>query len=124
MFKLVIFLVLIMCANFSWANTSMEGVWRHSAKPAWLLFQFDNKVGKAIVYEHHLNRANQGLIVLKDIVATDKPGSQWSGKMYAADINGFINATLTMPSENKIHVKMTHQGKVEKLIFLKEIKKG
>lgn len=120
MTKFFVIILSVLICQIASANQLMEGVWRHSEKPAWLSIKFEQQVGRAVVYEHQQHRENEGLIVLKDIVAVKGKENSWTGKMFAADINGFIAAALTMPSAEKVIVKMKHKGTHHSVVFLRE----
>ena len=102
------------------APEPISGIWKHSEKMAWLEFSFKSGLGHATVLRHEGNTKAKGLLVLKDIKANDNApntssSKTFSAKMYSADVNGFIEATMTMEDKDSLVITINHGGQTEVL---------
>lgn len=102
------------------ANTAIDGVWQHSQKPAWLNFQFDDGIGIARVFRHDNNEKAKGLMVLKSIEEIEGFATKWSGKMYAAHLNDFIDAELNLIQPNQLEITIKNGSESEILLLIRE----
>ncbi len=115
-----LFLLAMVLPATASASSAIEGVWQHSEKPAWLKIQFEKGEGVASVYRHDNNQHAKGLIVLKNIAAQSNSTTQWRGKMYAAHLNGFIDANLVLIEPNQLEITMINGSDIEILQLIRE----
>lgn len=88
----------------SFAEVQIDGVWKHTQKPAWLEIKFESDIGTLTVKRHENNVKAAGLNVIKAIKPSLKQSSQWDGQMYSAAANGYVGVTLFLISPTTLVV--------------------
>lgn len=97
------------------AESPIEGIWRHSEKPAWLEFTFISGVGNAYISRHDQNANAEGLLILKDITASAATPCRWQGKIYDARSDTFVKATLHLFKEHNLEITFKNGTEIETL---------
>lgn len=78
----------------------LDGIWKHADKEAWLAL--DLAASTLSVFEHQTNPDASGLVVIKQIQAVGM--GNWSGKMYSAATESFVEVMLFAVSEKVISI--------------------
>ena len=97
-------LSLILLSAGSFANVEINGIWKHTQKPAWLVIIFKSGVGSISVKRHDDNVKAAGLNVIKDIKPETNQQTQWLGQMYSAAEDGYVEVRLILINSSTIAV--------------------
>lgn len=97
-------LSLILLSAGSFANVEINGIWKHTQKPAWLEIIFKSGVGSISVKRHDDNVKAAGLNVIKDIKPETNQQTQWLGQMYSAAEDGYVEVRLILINSSTIAV--------------------
>ena len=97
-------LSLILLSAGSFANVEINGIWKHTQKPAWLEIIFKSGVGSISVKHHDDNVKAAGLNVIKDIKSETNQQTQWLGQMYSAAEDGYVEVRLILINSSTIAV--------------------
>ncbi len=92
----ILFLCLSVLSLSSFATNlpcDISGTWKHSLKEAWLDVDLVNQ--QITVKTHVTNPNAEGLVVIKGLLENSELEPRWSGKMYDASVNGYIDVQLT-----------------------------
>ncbi len=99
-----VLLSLILLSAGSFANVEINGIWKHTQKPAWLEIIFKSGVGFISVKRHDDNVKAAGLNVIKDIKPETNQQTQWLGQMYSAAEDGYVGVRLILINSSTIAV--------------------
>jgi hypothetical protein len=99
-----ILLSIVFLSASSLADDQINGIWKHTQKPAWLEITFESGVGSLSVKRHENNVKAAGLNVIKDIKADTNQSSQWIGQMYSASTEGYVGVRLILINTSTIAV--------------------
>jgi hypothetical protein len=99
-----VLLSLILLSAGSFANVEINGIWKHTQKPAWLEIIFKSGVGSISVKRHDDNVKAAGLNVIKDIKPETNQQTQWLGQMYSAAEDGYVEVRLILINSSTIAV--------------------
>jgi len=100
-----LFLVSILCFSSNlFAEAKIDGLWKHSQKPAWLEIKFESGVGALTVKRHDDNVKAEGLNVIKGIQPDIAHVNQWSAQMYSAADNAYVGVILILINSTTITV--------------------
>ena len=99
-----ILISLVLLSASSFADGRINGIWKHTEKPAWLEINFESGVGSLAVKRHDNNVKAEGLKVIKDIEVDSNQSSQWLGKMYSAAVDGYVDVKLILINSSSIAV--------------------
>jgi hypothetical protein len=92
----VIFISLLFLSVNAFADVNLDGVWKHTQKPAWLEIEFKSGVGSVSVKRHDNNPKSAGLNVIKEIKLDLNQTSLWVGQMYSGAKNDYVDVTLIL----------------------------
>lgn len=79
----------------------LDGIWQHSDKDAQI--KFDLSTGLATVHQHGTHAENQGLTVIKEIVASEQ-AETWQGMMFDGYQNTYVPVTISL-EDNRVEVR-------------------
>ena len=99
-----VLLSLILLSAGSFANVEINGIWKHTQKPAWLEIIFKSGVGSISVKRHDDNVKAAGLNVIKDIKSETNQQTQWLGQMYSTAEDGYVEVRLILINSSTIAV--------------------
>jgi len=97
-----IFATFISCATF--ASQSIESIWKHSGKPAWIEVVFDSGIGSATLVRHDNDSKAVGLNIISHIKPVENYTFQWTGKMYSAALNDYVKVKLLLTDSKTLVV--------------------
>ena len=92
-------LLLCLPVQFAQAEDALAGFWQHESNPVWLAMQPDE--GVAIMVRNDDRPDRVGFKVVTDLVARDN-ANQWSGRVFAAQLGEYRDATITLKNENRM----------------------
>ena len=92
-------LLLCLPVQFAQAEEALAGFWQHESNPVWLAMQPDE--GVAIMVRNDDRPDRVGFKVVTDLVASDN-ANQWSGRVFAAQLGEYRDATITLKNENRM----------------------
>ena len=92
-------LLLCLPVQFAQAEDALAGFWQHESDPVWLAMQPDE--GVAIMVRNDDRPDRVGFKVVTDLVASDN-ANQWSGRVFAAQLGEYRDATITLKNENRM----------------------
>ena len=92
-------LLLCLPVQFAQAEDALAGFWQHESNPVWLAMQPDE--GVAIMVRNDDRPDRVGFKVVTDLVASDN-ANQWSGRVFAAQLGEYRDATITLKNENRM----------------------
>ncbi|MCJ8320367.1 MAG: hypothetical protein MJK12_12085 [Colwellia sp.] len=95
--------ILVLSANV-YADVQIDGIWKHTQKPAWLEIKFQSGVGALSVQRHDNNIKAAGLNVIKNIKPVINQSSQWAGQMYSAAEGGYVDVVLILINSSTITI--------------------
>lgn len=75
------------------ASESIEGIWKHATKPAWIEIKFKAGEGSASIKQHQNNTQAEGLNIMSKIT----PGvnsDEFLAKMYSAEESGYVSVKI------------------------------
>lgn len=101
--KFIVLSLVFLSAN-TFADVRLEGIWKHTQKPAWLEIIFESGVGSLSVQRHENNVKSAGLNVIKNINPEVNQSSQWTGEMYSAAKDGYVSVRLILINTTTIAV--------------------
>ena len=95
----VIGITVLLCltAQFVQAEDALAGFWQHESDPVWLAMQPDE--GVAIMVRNDDRPDRVGFKVVTNLAATGK-ANQWSGRVFAAQLGEYRDATITLKNED------------------------
>ena len=99
-----VLLSLILLSASSFANVQINGIWKHTQKPAWLEIKFESGVGTISVKRHDNNVKAAGLNIIKDIKPEINQQTQWLGQMYSAAVDGYVGVRLILINSSTIAI--------------------
>ncbi|MCB4438403.1 hypothetical protein LHL20_19410 [Alteromonas sp. McT4-15] len=104
-------------AGFAMASdiNTLEGVWKHDSKPAYIEFNLDS--GIASVKEHLTHKENTGLTVIKNIVKSESSNAKWVGDMFDGYNDQYVPVTIILGDRT---VSIFDSDNNEVLTLLKE----
>ena len=97
-------LSLILLSASSFANVQINGIWKHTQKPAWLEIKFESGVGSINVKRHDNNLKAAGLNIIMDIKPEGNQETQWLGQMYSAAEDGYVSVRLILINSSTIAI--------------------
>ena len=92
-------LLLCLPVQLAQAEDALAGFWQHESDPIWLAMQPDE--GVAIMVRNDDRPDRVGFKVVTDLVASDN-ANQWSGRVFAAQLGEYRDATITLKNENRM----------------------
>lgn len=92
------------------AGELINGVWKHSAKPAWIEIIFGSEVGSASIKRHDNNSKAIGLNIIIDIKPVINQSSQWVGKMYSAVEDNYVEVKIILVNQTTLVVYDNNEG--------------
>ena len=104
-------------AGYAMANriNTLEGVWKHVSKPAYIEFNLNS--GIASVKDHQTHRENTGLTVIKNIVKSQSSNAKWVGDMFDGYKDQYVPVTIILGDRT---VSIFDSDNNEVLTLLKE----
>jgi hypothetical protein len=102
--SLVVLLSILMASTQAFFEDNINGVWKHSQKPAWFDVNFESGVGSVFVKRHDNNLKAAGLNIIKEIKPDVNQSLQWNGKMYSAAENGYVSVMLILINPSTIAI--------------------
>lgn len=108
---LVVLVSLSACAHsIDLTEPDIAGLWKHADKSAWIQIDFQDGAGSATVAQHDGNAAAQGLAILEDIRAVLDAKERWQGKIYSADVDGFVDASLELDASGALVISVVEKA--------------
>ena len=104
-------------------HPNIQGTWKHSEKPAWVEIVFDEQIGSAQISRHDENPDAAGESILEQIARNSSTSNTWFAKIYSAEENGYVDATLVLNEEDELIVRVTspEEGFTEVLRLMRNI---
>lgn len=86
----------------------LSGFWKADDQPAWIEIHTDNASATGTVRRNDVNPNAVGRTLLKNVVSEDDSPGVWRGQIYAARLNEFRDAEITLldPSQMRIEVQL------------------
>lgn len=103
LYKLILLSLNLLSASV-FANVEIDGIWKHTQKPAWLEIKFESGVGSVSVKRHDNNVKAVGLNIIKEIKPNVNQSSQWLGQMYSAAENGYVDVVLILVNSSTMAI--------------------
>jgi hypothetical protein len=103
LYKLILLSLNFLSASV-FANVEIDGIWKHTQKPAWLEIKFESGVGSVSVKRHDNNIKAAGLNIIKEIKPDVNQSSQWFGQMYSAAENGYVDVVLILVNSSTMAI--------------------
>jgi len=86
--------------------SDLAGEWKIEDRPVWVKIQFDSDTGTGTVQRNDNKPEVVGRVILKDVVSdADQPGA-WRGQVYAARLEEFKDAEITLPEPDQLQIKV------------------
>lgn len=116
--SLVLTLVLVACTN---EKSKVEGLWKHSDKPAWIRIEFSRDIGSGRIARHDDNQDAVGLSLLEQIQRDRNLPNQWNAMIYSAEDDNYVNAILSLNEGDTLLVSTNaSEASVEVLRLIRE----
>ena len=100
--RITLLMVASLVAPWSLAG-DLSGVWQNEDQPAWIEIQFNDGQGTGTVRRNDNKPEAVGRVIIKDLVA-EEGGAGWVGQIYAARLNEFKDATITLPEPERMQI--------------------
>ena len=92
-----VFITIFTSSIFANGFATIEGVWKHVSKPAYIEFNLES--GIARVKEHQTHKENSGLTIIKSIVKSKSSGTEWLGEMFDGYQDKYVPVTIKLSDE-------------------------
>ena len=100
--RIAVLMVACLAAPWSLAG-DLSGFWQNEDQPAWIEIQFSEGQGTGTVRRNDDKPEAVGRVIIKDLVAAEG-GASWVGKIYAARLKEFKDATITLPEPERMQI--------------------
>ena len=84
----------------------LAGVWKNDELPAWMEIQFENDSGTGTVRRNDEKPEAVGRVLLKDVVADGSAADGWRGQIYAARLEEYKDAEISLPQPDRMEIKV------------------
>lgn len=88
---------------------SIEGIWKHRDKPAWIQISFVSGTGTATVVRHDDNPSAEGQDIITEIEDGEPAPLRRRAKMYSAATDGFVEVILELREPSHLVVTYDEQ---------------
>ena len=102
-------IVVSACAN---RTSVIDGVWKHTEKPAWIGIRFEGQIGSAWIARHDENEDALDLTIMEDIQRDRRDPGRWRAKIYSAEVDGYVPAMLVLHQEGELVISAAEEGGV------------
>ena len=92
-FGISLFLLMLLTACTD-EEAKLQGLWKHTDKAAWISIDFEKGIGSGKIARHDDNVETVGLSLFEHIQKDRNFPDQWQSKIYSAEVDGYINATI------------------------------
>jgi hypothetical protein len=102
----VLFVAAACLASTGLLAGDLAGEWKVDDQPVWIELRIDADVGTGTVQRNDNKPEAVGRVILKDVVIDENEPGTWRSQVYAARLEEFKDAEITLPEPDQLQIKV------------------